>query len=228
MSESEPGRVPAEGDSGTVPVCDGALVVAEQGRREKVDQERDVARRSGCDADRIEAVLSGQPIPCSCTDETRVATTGLTLHGKHVVRVVLVVEIVRRHPLFLPHFGALPPRLHPAHVPLRVDDPMSMVALIKRDDEQIFGAFCRRRRSRCADGRDVSAVVPRGFDQLCCELCDVGDLGIFAPAVEEEQDCESGRGRSGDRESREAVHGERDPADGEPVRSRERRSPSPA
>jgi hypothetical protein len=102
-----------------------------------------------------------------------------------------------------------------------------MIALVERDDEQIFGAF-RRRRSRCADGRDVSAFVPRGFDQFGGELGDVADLGIFSPAVKEKQDCKTGRGRSGHRESRKAVHGERDPTDCEPLGSRERRSPSPA
>jgi hypothetical protein len=60
MSESEPRRVSAEGDSGAVPVGNGALVVAEQGRREKVDQERDVAGRASCESNhRMSKVLSG-------------------------------------------------------------------------------------------------------------------------------------------------------------------------
>lgn len=60
MSESEPRRVSAERDSGAVPVGNGALVVAEQGRREKVDQERDVAGRASCESNhRMSKVLSG-------------------------------------------------------------------------------------------------------------------------------------------------------------------------
>lgn len=70
MSESEPGRVSAERDPGAVPVGDGALVVAEQGRREKVDQERDIAGRSGCESRQTWKTTNWVSNHCCCPDWT--------------------------------------------------------------------------------------------------------------------------------------------------------------
>lgn len=147
MREGEPGRVSSERDARAVPVNNVALVVGEDGRGEKVDEERHVARRA-------------------------------RLHGHHVGRVTRVVELVWLEALLLALLRTALRAFDPAELAVLGDEPVAMVALVERDDDEVL---CRRRGTAL-----LVALLDRVGDEALGKADHEGIVGALAPSVEEE------------------------------------------
>lgn len=169
-------------------------------------------RRGPC---RLQADASGQ----LKVTFLNVLDGGLTLHRKHIGGVAVIVALAA---FLLAELCALPARFDPARVAVCLDDAVSVVALVEGDDEEVFGAGRGGLRSARGTRRNLSAVVACVFDELGRELGDIGDVGVFPAAVQEEEDGEARCGVGGDGEGGAAVHLEGQSSDDEVLRMGER------
>lgn len=144
---------------------------------------------------------------------------GLTLHRKHIGGVAVIVALAA---FLLAELCALPARFDPARVAVCLDDAVSVIALVEGDDEEVLGAGRGGLRSARGTRRNLSAVVACVFNELGRELGDVGDVGVFSAAVQEEEDGEARCGVGGDGEGGVAVHLEGQSSDDEVLRMGER------
>jgi hypothetical protein len=123
-----------------------------------------------------------------------------------------VVELVSLHALVLPDLRALPSALHPSKIAVAIDGAVAMVALVKGDDKEVLRAL--------AVGSE--APLAHRFDEAVREGRDRGVCGTLCAAVKDENDGQTGGAGRRNGEGGEAEDVDREAADRDRVRCRER------